>query len=308
MAIDRRTCLKRLAAVGGAGALSQARPALARMSLTGNRDRFGVLVDLSVCIGCRKCEWACNQANQPHKRPLEHFEDDAVFAKTRRPHEDTFTVVNRYDDPRHPERPVYVKRQCMHCDEPACASACFVKAFYKTPEGPVAHDPTLCMGCRYCMAACPFNMPAYQYHDAFTPEVTKCTMCHERILEGEVPACVKVCPVEALTFGKREELIKVARQRIAARPDRYVDHVYGENEVGGTSWLYISPVPFEKLGFRTDLGTTPVPQHSRGFLSMVSVVLVAWPALCTAFYTFSKRRHEVTETESTVTTHEEEQR
>jgi Fe-S-cluster-containing dehydrogenase component len=307
MSMDRRTCLKRLAGLGGASLLGSASQALAHETFSGNPDRFGVLVDLSVCVGCRKCEWACNNANLPEKKPIEYFEDESVFSEVRRMHADTFTVVNRFDNPRDPEKPVYVKRQCMHCDEPACASACFVKAFIKTPEGPVVHDASLCMGCRYCMLACPFDVPAYQYDDAFTPEVTKCTFCFEKVSDGGVPACVKVCPVEALTFGKRKELIDVAHEKIRANPEQYVNHVYGETEVGGTSWMYISPVPFEELGFRTDLGTTPIPQYSRGFLTMVSLVLVTWPAFCMGAYTFSKRREEVAKAESTEKISEEEQ-
>jgi len=293
MSIDRRTCLKSLAAgLGLAPLASKVEAAGVRHSFTGNPNRLGVLVDLSLCIGCRKCEWACNQANQPEKKPSSFFEDDSVFEERRRTHADTHTVVNRFASPES-GKPVYVKRQCMHCDEPACASACLLQAFYKSDEGPVVYNPSLCMGCRYCMAACPFEAPAYQYENAFTPQVTKCTLCYDRVRGGGVPACVEVCPVEALTFGKREELLKIAHQKIWSQPDRYVDHVYGEKEVGGTSWLYISSVPFAELGFRTDLGTTPVPERSRGFLSMVSIVLVTWPALCMGFFKFSKRRGEV---------------
>ncbi len=307
MSINRRTCLKSLAVGLGLGPLAaKAGAAGARHAFTGNPDRVGVLVDLNLCIGCRKCEWACNQANQTEKKPSASFEDDSVFESQRRTHADTHTVVNRYENSRNPAKPIYVKRQCMHCDEPACTSACLLQALYKTEEGPVVYNPSLCMGCRYCMAACPFEAPAYQYDDAFTPEVTKCNLCYERIREGGVPACVEVCPVEALTFGKRKELLKIAHRRIWENPERYVDHVYGENEVGGTSWLYISPVPFEEIGFRTDLGTTPVPQHSRGFLSMVSVVLVTWPALCMAFFKFSKRRGEVAAEEEAGSASEEE--
>jgi len=104
--------------------------------------------------------------------------------------------------------------------------------------------------------------------------------------------------VDALTFGRREELVDLAHERIRMTPDKYVNHVYGEHEMGGTSWLYLSPVPFDEVGFRTDLGTTPAPKFTRGFLSMVSVVLVTWPALCMGFYTFSKRREELANAES----------
>jgi len=299
MGIDRRGFLKHLAGIGSAAVVGNTTKALAQEEFTGYPDRFGVLVDLTVCIGCRRCEWACKEVNKLPNKPITEYEDRSVFEQKRRTHADTFTVVNQFDNSRNSEKPIWVKKQCMHCDEPACASVCFVKAFTKSPEGAVVHNPSVCIGCRYCMAACPFDIPAYQYDDAFTPEVTKCTFCFDRISkEGGVPGCVEICPVEALTFGKRTELLDLAHEKIRNNSDKYVNHVYGEHEVGGTSWLYISPVPFDEVGFRTDLGTTPIPQYSRGFLSMVSVVLVTWPALCMGFYSFSKRREKLANTES----------
>ncbi len=284
MKVRRRSFLKLASLFLGATVAPGAREAAAAQKPAGYPDVKGVLVDLTECIGCRKCEWRCNEVNGLPSRPMAHYEDKTVFEQKRRTHAYTFTVVNRFDNPNQPDKPVFVKKQCMHCNEPACASVCFVKAFNKDATGAVVYDPDLCMGCRYCMAACPFNIPAYQYENAFTPEVTKCTFCFERIREeGGRPGCVEICPVEALTFGKRDDLITLAHAKIWSRPGRYVDAVYGEKEVGGTSWLYISPLPFDQVGFRTDLGETPIPEHSRGFLSMVSVVLVTFPLLCMLF-------------------------
>lgn len=299
MGIDRRSFIKHLAGIGSAAVVGSATKAFAEEEFTGNHDRFGVLVDLTVCIGCRKCELACKQVNHLPYQSVAEFEDKSVIEQKRRTHADTYTIVNRFENSKIPGQPIYVKRQCVHCDEPACASACLVKAFTKTPEGAVVYNPKVCIGCRYCMAACPFNIPAYQYDDAFTPEVTKCTFCFDIISKTDgKPGCVQNCPVDALTFGKREELLDLAHEKIRMSPDKYVRHVYGEHEMGGTSWLYLSPVPFDEVGFRTDLGTTPAPKFTRGFLSMVSVVLVAWPALCMGFYTFSKRREELANAES----------
>ena len=299
MGINRRGFIKHLTAIGSTAVVGKATKALAHEDFVGYPNSYGVLVDTTVCIGCRKCEWACKNVNNLPSKPITEYDDKSVFETNRRTHADTFTVVNRFNNSKNPDKPIYVKKQCMHCNEPACASVCFVKAFTKSTEGAVVHNPSVCIGCRYCMAACPFNIPAYQYDDAFTPEVTKCTFCFDRIRkEGGVPACVEMCPVEALAFGKRSELVDLAHDRIRNNPDKYVNHVYGEHEVGGTSWLYISPVPFEEIGFRTDLGTTPIPKYSRGFLSMVSVVLVTWPALCMGFYSFSKRREELAKNES----------
>jgi hypothetical protein len=140
------------------------------------------------------------------------------------------------------------------------------------------------------MIACPFEIPAYEYNDPMTPRVTKCTMCHPRVLKGQRPGCVEACPVEALTFGKRKDLLKLARERIRKHPDRYIDHIYGETEMGGTSWLYLSNVPFSQIGMREDLGTTPAPKLTSGALSLVPMVVGLWPVLLMGIYAISKRK------------------
>ncbi len=210
-------------------------------------DRLGVLVDLTVCIGCRRCEWACNRANGLPCGPPSSFDDDSVFAADRRPGPDRYTVVNRVTGEN--GRPdVHLKIQCAHCEKPACVSACLVGAMRKHADGPVTWDADRCIGCRYCMVACPYQRLAYEYDEALTPRVCKCNFCRERTAAGGVPACVEVCPVEALKFGRRRELIALGHERIRRHPDRYVDHVYGETEAGGASWLYLSDRPFAELG------------------------------------------------------------
>ncbi len=243
--MDRRDFLKTVGAVGVGIAAADAS---ASTAVHAPPDAFGVLVDTTACIGCRKCEWACNQVNKLPVQPLEEFENKDVFAAMRRPDAGNFTVVNQWQREGR-EGNVWAKVQCLHCNDPACASACLVSALEKQPNGAVKYDPWRCMGCRYCMVACPFQIPAYQYQDALSPEVRKCTFCIERISAGERPGCVEICPVECLIYGKREELLTLAHERIGAYPGRYVDHVYGEHEVGGTSWLYLAGQPFPSLGF-----------------------------------------------------------
>jgi len=288
MRMNRRKFLGRLAATGGAALLGRASQAIAIDNFPGYRDRYGVLVDTTLCIGCRRCEWACNEWNKLPNNPIKSFEDKTVFDTVRRTHAGTFTVVNRHIDSSD-SKPVYVKKQCMHCEEPACVSACFVKAFRKTPEGAVVYDASVCVGCRYCMIVCPFDIPAFEYDEPLTPLVTKCTFCFDRISkEGGVPACVNICPVETLRFGRRADLIKLAHERIRNNPGKYISHVYGEHEVGGTSWLYLSAIPFDEIGLRTDLGRTIIPKLGKTFLTAVSVVLVSWPVLFTGLYVFSR--------------------
>ncbi|MBW1784335.1 MAG: 4Fe-4S dicluster domain-containing protein [Deltaproteobacteria bacterium] len=224
---------------------------------------YGCLVDLTLCVGCRKCELACNQVNHLPE-PDVPFDDPRPLDSPRRPDEKAYTVVNRYFTGRLDERntliPTYVKVQCMHCHDPACASACIVGALTKQENGAVHYDVSKCIGCRYCMIACPFQIPAYEYFDPITPEVRKCTFCFERISKkGGRPGCADICPVEAITFGKRSDMLALARERISKDPGRYIDHIYGEHEVGGTSWLYISRETFHKVGF-LKLPHTPPPR------------------------------------------------
>ncbi len=263
MGIDRRDFLKRLAGIGGVALLGKGAKAYAGQPLGGFPDHLGVLVDTTLCVGCRSCEKACNEINQDLPRiPQESFQDMSVFDGRRRMSADSYTVVNRYPDPKDSERPFYSKFQCMHCLDPGCVSACIVGALTKDPSGAVRYDPWKCIGCRYCMAACPFQVPAYEYHNALTPQVRKCTFCFEaRISKGEMPACVEACPMEVMTFGKRRELITIAKSRIKKYPDRYVRHIYGEHEVGGTGWLYLSGLPFEDIDF-PKLGNTSVPSYT----------------------------------------------
>ena len=293
MGISRREFIKSVTVIAGTAIGVSTTNALAKGGPAPTSDHYGVLVDTTFCNGCRRCEWACNEWNKNPNQPVKAFDNKSVFEKNRRTHADAFTVVNRFFNPKD-LTPIYVKRQCMHCEEPACLSACFVDAFKKTSKGAVIYNPSVCVGCRYCMVACPFDIPAYEYNKPINPRVTKCTFCFDRISkDGRVPACVEICPTETLRFGKRSELINLAHDRIRNNPRKYVDHVYGEHEVGGTSWLYLSSVPFEEIGFRTDLVKTPIPNLSKGFLFMTKVfeVIAAWPLVFAAFYALSKVRN-----------------
>ena len=247
---DRRTFIKSALAFGtGLAGLSGAAHAGPENSLS--PDRKGVLVDTTACIGCRNCEWACKTAHALPTPGVETYEDASVFSAMRRPDETALTVVNRCDE-------TSVKVQCMHCDHPACVSVCIVGAFSKKEDGSVVWDTDKCIGCRYCMAACPFQVPAFEYRKALQPKIMKCDFCFERRKDGGLPACVEACPAEALTYGPRTELIRVAKERVARAPARYVKHVYGEYEVGGTSWMYLAGRDFKDLQF-PKLGKSPAP-------------------------------------------------
>ncbi len=270
--MDRRRFLRLSGEICGSALLSI--PGAASATTKSEVELLGVLVDIKRCTGCRKCEEACAEANG---LPAPDINDKSVFAAIRPTSPDQFTTVNRY--PADNEKgELFVKRQCMHCNQPACASACLVQALEKKETGPVPWDGSRCMGCRYCMVSCPFDIPKFEY-DSAVPEIRKCTLCFERLEDGKPPACVEGCPVEALTFGTRRNLLEVARTRIYDHPDDYVHDIYGEHVVGGTSWMYVSPVPFDQLGFRTDLDSRPVPELTQDFLYTVPFVLLVWPAL-----------------------------
>jgi len=296
MSVSRRRFLTWMGGASLATAVGQKAYAGTTKEFEGYPDSLGVLHDTTLCVGCRRCEEACNKVNDL-PAPDVSFRDESVLNQERRTTAKAYTVVNKYADADRPGGVTFRKLQCNHCKEPACASACFVKAFKKTPEGAVVYDASVCVGCRYCMVACPFNIPAYEYEKVLDPKIMKCTMCHPRILEGKIPGCVEACPVEALSFGKREDLIKIARDRIRKYPEKYVDHIYGEYEMGGTNWLYITGTPYEEIGMREDLGTTSAPELTAGALGAVPIVVGLWPVLLTGIWAMTQRREKISSEE-----------
>jgi formate dehydrogenase iron-sulfur subunit len=191
------------------------------------------LFDATRCIDCRACMVACSVENNV---PMD---DTRIWLAGA-------GVMGEYPDLDRASMPYH----CMHCLEPACASACPVGAWTKREDGPVVYDSSRCIGCRYCMNACPFGVPHFDWNKGIVdqPLISKCTMCAHRLDVGQEPACVQTCPTEALQFGTRADMLAEAKSRIAANPDKYINHVYGEKENGGTSYLIISHVPFENLG------------------------------------------------------------
>ncbi|HEU4521223.1 MAG TPA: 4Fe-4S dicluster domain-containing protein, partial [Thermoanaerobaculia bacterium] len=195
----------------------------------------GILYDATLCVGCLECEGACAKQNG-----LPYDED---LAKVKKQSELKYTFVSVLEDEK------YMRTLCMHCQDPTCVSVCPVGALEKTALGPVTYDAGKCMGCRYCMVACPFNVPKYEWSKVI-PVIKKCTMCSDRLLAGQPTACSEACPTGATITGNRDELLQEASRRIRENPGQYVDHIYGENEVGGTSILMLSSVPFEQFGMK----------------------------------------------------------
>lgn len=277
--MKRRAFIQTVGAVGGTLAVPRILRGEEKQEST---ELYGVLIDTTRCAGCRSCELACAEA---HHLPEPDTSDDLVFERERHPSELSRTVVNRYVTE---NGEIYAKKQCMHCIQPACGAACLTQAMFKTDQGPVVWRGDKCMGCRYCMISCPFDIPKFEYHSA-NPNIQKCDMCWERMQEGKSPACVENCPAEALMFGKRSELLEEARRRIYADPDNYNHHIYGEHEAGGTGVLYLTSVPTEQIGLSASIGTQAYPEHSKEFLYAVPVILTLLPAFLYGLSRATKR-------------------
>jgi Fe-S-cluster-containing dehydrogenase component len=238
----------------------------------------GILYDSFACVGCQSCELACAEA---HGLPAP--EDEIKPGVLRKTSEKQRCAINAYSTP---QGDVFVRNQCMHCNEPACAAACLTQAMYKTKEGPVIWREDKCMGCRYCMISCPFDVPKFDYSST-NPKIQKCDMCYDRIIKGEQPVCVETCGV-ALFYGTRRELIAEARKRIAENPGVYVDEIYGERVAGGTGYLYLAPVPHNEIGFNTTLQNSSYPALTKGFLYSVPSVFVLVPTLLLGIHEATK--------------------
>ena len=236
-----------------------------------------LLYDATVCIGCKQCEQACADKNK-----LRY--DDTVAAEQRQS-EHKYTVLLTKNDK-------FMRRLCMNCQEPACASVCPVGALRKTELGPVTYDENKCMGCRYCMVACPFGVPKYEWGKVL-PKVQKCTMCADRVAAGKQTACAEICPTGATKFGDRDELILEAQRRIRENPGQYVNHIYGLTEVGGTSVLLLSSVPFEEFGYRADLSKDPLPILTYRVLSRIPDFVPLGGMLLGGVWWITHRREEV---------------
>lgn len=245
------------------------------------RNANGVLIDTTKCVGCQRCQVAC-QTNR-------NLPTDTKIRALSPVSPSVVQLMNVSTDPAKPVN-LPVKRQCMNCVNPACVAACTVGALQKRPDGPVVYDSNRCIGCRYCMYACPFGVPTFEWNKQFSL-ISKCDSCATRIDQGKVPACVEACPANALTFGKREELLTVANQRIYGGKGNYVEHIYGEREMGGTSMMYLAAVPFERLGFPT-LPEEAAAEINAMIMHSTPTIAVAMAMALSGVYWLVKKRNE----------------
>jgi formate dehydrogenase iron-sulfur subunit len=299
MDISRRNFFRLSAVAGGTALTTVATPAVARQAREVDPDSLGMLNDSTRCIGCKACQVACKKENKLPMEPTLGEEEKlgrAVYDSPRGLSENTYTLIKMHEDDATGEA-TFVKRQCMHCADPACASACIVGALKKQKNGAVQYDADMCMGCRYCMVACPYSIPQFEWEKAI-PSINKCTLCEKSRLEkGEPTACATACPADAISFGKRNDLLKMAKHRIEADPERYQEKVYGEEEVGGTSVLYLSKksVDYASLGlpdfdYRPVSGLTESIQH-RIFQYFIPPIAVY--GILGGIMTYNQRRKEL---------------
>lgn len=256
MEANRRSFLKGCAAAAAMTAVPVT--ALARERKTASANAIGLLYDATKCIGCKSCSVACKEANGLPADATE-FGGGLYDAPTSL-NERTKSVIQLVRDE---GQSAFVKKQCMHCVDPACVTACMLGALTKdNVTGVVSWDGKTCIGCRYCQQGCPFNVVKFEWSKSL-PKIVKCELCKDRLAKGQQPACAEVCPRGAIQYGKRADLLDEAHKRITAKPNLYVNKVYGETDLGGTQMLYLSHVEFEKLGFRfTDKDSVPNMQQT----------------------------------------------
>lgn len=277
MSMDRRQFLKGVLAGGAAAATCTPAVVEARGNLTMPPQAMGLLYDSTLCIGCKACVAACKESNG---LPPEFSNENDLWDTPLDISGKTKNIIKMYKDgtgltkDAETDGYAFMKHSCLHCVDPSCVSACPVSAMRKDPvTGIVTYDESDCIGCRYCIVACPFDVPRFQYDTPF-PKIVKCELCNH-LKEGDAyqySACAQVCPTGATLYGPTAELKKEAERRLALKPGEtavfprgkvgsddtyegkvanYLPQIYGDKELGGTQVLKLSAVSFEKLGFRT---------------------------------------------------------
>ena len=309
MAINRRDFLK-VSAGSGLLLASDITPANAAPK-TLSPEAVGILYDATLCIGCKSCMVNCKKYNsmpggalyrEGGDIPYEYATPDKIYDAPNGLSDKTINIIRTYTSGTGVNKDQvdngysFVKNHCLHCVDPACVSVCPVAALHKDPvTGVVSYDTGKCIGCRYCQVACPFGIPKFQFGST-SPKIIKCQLCHHRYAEGKYSACCEYCPTGASLFGRVADLRAEAQKRLALTPGSqydypvqradsgytipktvsgYVDHVYGLTEAGGTQYLFMSGVPFDKLGFNPNITDQVYPELTWSYIKKVPILIGA---------------------------------
>jgi formate dehydrogenase iron-sulfur subunit len=241
--------------------------------------KYALLFDQSLCIGCGACEQACQAEHDQPPHEVEKLDHQS------------FTWVEDLGDDQ------YTRHLCMSCEDPACVSVCPVAALEKHAEGPVTWDASRCMGCRYCMMACPFGVPTYEWYSA-NPRIRKCDMCVHRVTKDLPTACASICPTGATNFGTREAMLKEAKRRLAKYPDRYVGEIYGEREAGGTSVLMLLGHKPAESGLPGNVPGKDMPHLTWAVLEKLPQIIPVWGVFLGGMYWLGARKDAVANAEN----------
>lgn len=317
--MDRRNFFRTSlgATVASAAALASG-GARARPNLDPAPEAVGMLYDSTLCVGCKACVAKCKEVNGMPPVPMgqDTHADFALDLSAR-----TLNVIKVFTDGTAATKDsevngfAFEKRSCMHCVDPGCVSVCPVKALTRDPRtGIVSYDQDACIGCRTCMTGCPYNVPQYDYDNAFG-KIHKCQMCNQkgvgRIDKGGITGCAEACPTGATLFGSRAALLEEAKRRMALKPGaiykyprgdvrkpdsyhekavpQYQPQVWGEKEAGGTNVMHLSSVSYRKLGM-PPLGERSYASISEGVQSTIYSYM-ALPAIALGGLTWLVRRN-----------------
>jgi Fe-S-cluster-containing dehydrogenase component len=291
-------------------------------------EAVGILYDATLCIGCKSCMVNCKKYNsmpggalyrEDGSIPYEHITPERIYDAPTDLSDKTLTIIKTYISGTGLQKDQlengfsFIKQHCLHCVDPACASVCPVAALYKDPEtGAVGYDKAKCIGCRYCQLACPFNIPKFQW-ESTSPKIIKCQLCRHRFAEGKYSACCEFCPTGASIFGKVVELREEARRRLALTPGSeydyplqridspnrfrktvspYLDHTYGLEEAGGTQYLLLAGVPFDKLGFNPRITNQAYPDLTWSYINKVPALIGVLLVAGAASHMITRRDHD----------------
>ncbi len=210
--------------------------------------RMARLIDITRCTACRGCQVSCKRWNE---LPGEIGDFTGSYQSHPDLSPNRWTMIKFYEE----KKPTglewhFRKTTCMHCGDPGCVKACPNGALVKTESGAVKRIEEKCIGCGYCVKACPFGIPKI---DTIAKKMKKCTFCYDRIENGLTPACVKTCVPGAISYGTREEMITLADTRLAQARKRYPQaQIYGKDELGGLGVIYILPDSPANYGLPVD--------------------------------------------------------